>query len=129
MMVKCHHYVTNTGNLMASALRLPPRLDALARAYAADLGISVNGLVCVLIDAHARANPLPNGEPACAPTARPGAPSRPAVGGKVQLELDVSQEAAAVPEPARKVSGTKWPKPKSDKQRRRELDSLGRKGL
>lgn len=92
---------------MASALRLPPRLDALARAYAADLGISVNGLVCVLIDAHARANPLPGGDPSTPAPARPGGPSKPSKGGKPdQLELDVDQ-AAPVPGPARKVSGKK----------------------
>lgn len=103
---------------MASALRLPPRLDALARAYAADLGISVNGLVCVLIDAHARANPLPKGRRAAAAPARPGGPSEPASRGKVdQLELDVG-EAAPVPGPARKVSGKK--ETFKDRQRARD---------
>jgi hypothetical protein len=103
---------------MASALRLPPRLDALARAYAADLGISVNGLVCVLLDAHARANPLPSGSGASAPAAPPGRPSKPAAGGKSkQLQLDVG-EAAPVPGPARKVSGKK--ETFKDRQRARD---------
>ena len=113
---------------MASALRLPPRLDALARAYAADLGISVNGLVCVLIDAHARANPLPGGHPSTPAPARPGGPSKPATGGKIQLELDVGKASPEVPAGAGKVSGVKWPKAKTDKQRRAVLDKLG-KGL
>lgn len=88
---------------MASALRLPPRLDALARAYAADLGISVNGLVCVLIDAHARANPLPGGNPSTPAPAPPDGPSSPAAGGKFQLELDVGKASPEVPGPAVKL--------------------------
>lgn len=39
---------------MVFALRLPPRLDTLARAHSDYVGISLNALVCVALDAYIR---------------------------------------------------------------------------
>ena len=39
---------------MAFSLRLPPALDGAARARAGQLGITLNGLICVALDAYLR---------------------------------------------------------------------------
>lgn len=68
---------------MTYALRLPPHLDASARAHAEYLGVSFNGFVCVAVDAYLRANPTPKqAKPAGDSAARPGVPPGPAMGGK-----------------------------------------------
>lgn len=43
---------------MASTLRLPPELDAEARERCQRLGISLNALVCVALDAYLRNPPV-----------------------------------------------------------------------
>lgn len=68
---------------MATTLRLPPRLDSLARIYAADLGISVHAFVSVALDRYFREVPPPPPDvPAADTAAPPGGPSSPATGGK-----------------------------------------------
>ena len=46
---------------MAYSLRLPEALDAEARARCERLGISLNALICVAIDAYLRGPPVPVG--------------------------------------------------------------------
>lgn len=59
---------------MAYSLRLPPVLDARARERAADLGISLNALVCVALDAYLRAGiAIPAASPA-GPSDQPSEP-------------------------------------------------------
>lgn len=58
------------------ALRWPPALKARAQDRAAALGLSLNGLVCVALDAYLaapEAAPVP--PPAAAPKAAPAAPA------------------------------------------------------
>jgi hypothetical protein len=54
---------------MAYSLRLPPQLDAAARARADYLGISLNSLLCVALDAYLRTP-----EPAPTVPTEPGPP-------------------------------------------------------
>ena len=51
---------------MAYSLRLPPRLDAASRAHADYLGISINALICVALDAYVRGVSAPVEAPASA---------------------------------------------------------------
>lgn len=52
---------------MAFALRLPPRLDTLARAHSDYMGISLNALVCVALDAYIRGVSVTVAAPAAEP--------------------------------------------------------------
>jgi|JI10StandDraft_1071094.scaffolds.fasta_scaffold492884_2 hypothetical protein len=69
---------------MTYALRLPPHLDASARAHAAYLGISFNAFLCIAVEGYLRDYPpsrhdLGRHDPA-APVE---GPSKPATGGKL----------------------------------------------
>ena len=44
---------------MAFSLRLPPGLDASARVRAGELGVTLNGLICVALDAYLNRSPVP----------------------------------------------------------------------
>ena len=67
---------------MAYSLRLPDTLDAAARAKADYLGISINALVCVALDAYLRSP----GEPAQA-----GSKPAKAAQGPAQASPDIPQ--------------------------------------
>lgn len=60
---------------MASTLRLPPELDADARERCQRLGISLNALVCVALDAYLRNPPVLAAEPATPATPGLAGPS------------------------------------------------------
>lgn len=89
---------------MAYSLRLPPSLDALARDRADFLGISLNGLLCVALDAYLRAP----GDPAAASVG--AAPVR-ATPAAVPAALPTAQPAKAradQPVKANMSSGGEW---------------------
>ncbi|MFM6986797.1 MAG: hypothetical protein ACKOXQ_09260 [Hydrogenophaga sp.] len=62
---------------MSYPLRLPPDLDTEARERAQRLGISLNALMAVALDAYLRAEPAPKPSPA-PPAAKPLKPAKPA---------------------------------------------------
>lgn len=72
---------------MAYSLRLPDALDADARERCQRLGISLNALLCVALDAYLRgASPAPAAAAGFEPdgTARPTPPAQPSVQASVQ---------------------------------------------
>lgn len=69
---------------MTYALRLPPTLDASARARAAYLGISLNAFLCVAVEGYLRDYPTSSYDVGREdPASRPGAAPSPATGGKL----------------------------------------------
>ena len=109
---------------MTYALRLPPTLDASARAHAAYLGISFNAFLCIAVEGYLRDYPpsrqLLREDPS-PPAARASVPAK---GGKRhQLELDVGK-ASPLPKTARKVTGKK----ETFKDRQRDRDTAIRGG-
>lgn len=93
---------------MASTLRLPPELDADARERCQRLGISLNALVCVALDAYLRHPPVLAAEPAT--------PTAPGLAGS-------SQAAATAPAPATGAPGAQL-----SRKERRMLEALQRGG-
>ena len=72
---------------MAFALRLPARLDTSARAHAEYMGISLNALVCVALDAYIRGVSVVPAVPAAVPSPESfelvhTVPPKPDTGGK-----------------------------------------------
>lgn len=59
---------------MATTLRLSPALEARAKQHASDLGVSVNALVAVALDAYLRTGSSPPVEPPGAGETRPADP-------------------------------------------------------
>lgn len=95
---------------MAYNLRLPPALDAEARARCERLGISLNALLCVALDAYLR-GPQPS--------------ETSIVTGAAGPEPDGASRAA----PARQVVQPDIPKLTKDQRREiTRLDRLARKG-
>ena len=72
---------------MASTLRLPPELDADARERCQRLGISLNALVCVALDAYLCHPPVLAAEPAT-PAALGSAGASPTTGAAAVAVLD-----------------------------------------
>ena len=72
---------------MAYTLRLPDALDAAARSKADYLGISLNALLCVALDAYLRAPSPPNGGGANLEQAKSNEP----VGAAVKLTRSQKQ--------------------------------------
>ena len=71
---------------MTYALRLPPSLDASARARAAYLGISLNAFLCIAVEGYLRDYPTSSYDLGREdPRARPGAAPSPATGGKPKV--------------------------------------------
>ena len=71
---------------MAYSLRLPDALDAAARAKADYLGISLNALLCVALDAYLRG-------PLDVPTPQAGAAPRPAGGVQTPSKTSLPNES------------------------------------
>ena len=78
---------------MAYSLRLPDTLDAAARARADYLGISLNALVCVALDAYLRSP----GEPAAAVVTNSGHTAGGHSPSRTSLEKSEPRPAAPVP--------------------------------
>ena len=101
---------------MAYSLRLPDTLDAAARAKADYLGISLNALVCVALDAYLRSP----GEPA---TPRSEPEPKPAKPSEKPVEQPVQTASAPQPKPDKpipKVGKKGW------RERQRERDTAFR---
>lgn len=79
---------------MAYTLRLPDALDAAARAKADYLGISLNALLCVALDAYLRG-------PVDLQTTTTGAAPHPNGGAQTPSKTKVTAQAEPGPEPAK----------------------------
>ena len=93
---------------MAYSLRLPDALDAAARAKADYLGISLNALLCVALDAYLRV-------PAALPTANTDSPPG-------DLCKAAPAEPRPTPEPERKL--TRAEKQAQYEQRKRDFNRM-----
>lgn len=99
---------------MAYSLRLPDALDAAARAKADYLGISLNALLCVALDAYLR-GPLDE------PTPQAGAAPRPAGGVQTPSKTSLPNES----EPPKLTRAQKQAAHERDKaERKRYFDKL-----
>jgi len=92
---------------MAYSLRLPDALDAAARAKADYLGISLNALLCVALDAYLRG-------PAALPTAQSEAPP-----GELCKAEPAAQRPAPEPEPEQPAKLSRVEKKRLHDQRNR----------
>lgn len=101
---------------MAYTLRLPDALDTAARAKADYLGISLNALLCVALDAYLRG-------PADVPTPQAGA--APAPTGTSQIPSKTKHQ----PEPERKPEPEPAKLTRAEKQAAYERDKAERKRL
>lgn len=104
---------------MAYSLRLPDALDAAARARADYLGISLNALVCVALDAWLRSPGQP-GEP---PAATPGNTSGDGAGNP-----SPSQTSLRKAEPASARPAAAAPLTRAERQEFTRQQRIARKG-
>jgi hypothetical protein len=93
---------------MAYSLRLPDALDAAARAKADYLGISLNALVCVALDAYLRSP----GESAQAGT-KPATTDQ----GPVKTGPDIPQVGDTKPKPTRAEKQASYERDKAERRR------------
>lgn len=100
---------------MAYSLRLPAAIDAAARAKADYLGISLNALVCVALDAYLRSP----GEPGAAGSGSAAEPAKPSKTSPAGPEPEPKPDPE--PEPPKLTRAEKQAIYEREKQERRAL--------
>lgn len=93
---------------MAITIRLTPQIETLAKSYCERVGISLNGLIGVALDAYLQ---RPETAPGSAPAALQPEPVTPAPVAARSLAPATSKPVAAIPEPASGFTPPADPKP------------------
>lgn len=93
---------------MAITIRLTPQIETLAKSYCERVGISLNGLIGVALDAYLQ---RPETAPASAPAALQPEPVTPAPAAASSPAPAIPKPVAAIPEPVGGFTPPADPKP------------------